>query len=341
VALGQGSSVFNSSGSNNTAVGMDSLQANTTASNNTAVGFQAGYTNTTVANQTFIGSQAGYSRSTNADNYASTMIGHLAGYTTSTGVDNTYVGGLAGRYQIGNGNTALGSGALHGVTTLAVSDQNTGIGYTSLFNVTTGFTNTAVGYGAGYLITSGAKNTIIGGYTGNQDSLDIRTLDNYVVLSDGAGNRQITMKEGQTLALDSAVPNAGTGITFPASDSPSSNANTLDDYEEGDWTPNQGAGLTVVGAFSSIGRYTKIGNMVTVWGQVTGATSVSAASTAAICSNLPFALEGTLGINGIATGYFTANSAAAHISIGAVNSVLAGQALAATPSIGFTITYRF
>src|ERR1035437_3626855 len=30
-------------------------------------------------------------------------------------------------------------------------------------------------------------------------------------------------------------------------------------YEEGTWTPNQGAGLTVVGAFSSNGSYTRIG----------------------------------------------------------------------------------
>src|ERR1035437_3947013 len=56
----------------------------------------------------------------------------------------------------------------------------------------------------------------------------------------------------------------GTGagqIKFPASQNASSDANTLDDYEEGTWTPNDasGAGLTFSTAF---GTYTKIGRTV-------------------------------------------------------------------------------
>jgi hypothetical protein len=55
------------------------------------------------------------------------------------------------------------------------------------------------------------------------------------------------------------------GITFPATQVPSADANTLDDYEEGTWTPT----LTpeVSGSISlstATGRYTKIGNRVTV-----------------------------------------------------------------------------
>lgn len=55
----------------------------------------------------------------------------------------------------------------------------------------------------------------------------------------------------------------GIGITFPATQSASTNANTLDDYEEGTWTPTDtsGAGLT----FSiNSAQYTKIGRAVTV-----------------------------------------------------------------------------
>jgi len=37
-------------------------------------------------------------------------------------------------------------------------------------------------------MTTGSKNTILGGYDGNQDSLDIRTESNNIVLSDGEGN---------------------------------------------------------------------------------------------------------------------------------------------------------
>jgi hypothetical protein len=53
---------------------------------------------------------------------------------------------------------------------------------------TTGGGNTFFGKLAGNAVTSGTKNTIIGSYTGNQGSLDIRTLSNYIVLSDGDGN---------------------------------------------------------------------------------------------------------------------------------------------------------
>ena len=56
----------------------------------------------------------------------------------------------------------------------------------------------------------------------------------------------------------------GTGIAFPATQSASSDANTLDDYEEGNWTPVM-AGVTS-GATSggSYGTYTKVGNRVTL-----------------------------------------------------------------------------
>jgi hypothetical protein len=52
----------------------------------------------------------------------------------------------------------------------------------------TGDFNTALGYQAGQLITTGTKNTIIGTYNGNEGGLDIRTLSNRIVLSDGDGN---------------------------------------------------------------------------------------------------------------------------------------------------------
>jgi hypothetical protein len=56
----------------------------------------------------------------------------------------------------------------------------------------TGAQNTFVGpyngtNGSGAAMTSGAKNTILGGYSGN-NVIDIRTLSNYIVLSDGDGN---------------------------------------------------------------------------------------------------------------------------------------------------------
>lgn len=75
-----------------------------------------------------------------------------------------------------------------------------------------------------------------------------------------------------TIGVGGATPSAsGAGITFPATQSASTNANTLDDYEEGTWTPAvSGGGLTVNSA-----TYTKIGEVVTLRMDVS-ITSVSA-----------------------------------------------------------------
>ena len=172
---------------------------------------------------------------------------------------------------------------------------NTFVGYNTGSSVTTGIQNTFISNGnittgasAGSTVTSGSSNTILGNYNGNQDSLDIRTASNYAVISDGAGNRQITMKEGQTLALDSAVPNAGTGITFPATQSASSDANTLDDYEEGTWTPTVTAfngSLTTVGTV--VGNYRKIGSLVNVFFGVTITTN-GTGSNGILVASMPF-----------------------------------------------------
>jgi hypothetical protein len=82
----------------------------------------------------------------------------------------------------------------------------------------------------------------------------------------------------QTLpAADGTVVISGTtptlnGITFPATQVPSADANTLDDYEEGTWTPvivSQTGSLT---AYTSSGTYTKVGRTVYINGKFTVTT---------------------------------------------------------------------
>lgn len=50
-------------------------------------------------------------------------------------------------------------------------------------------------------------------------------------------------------------------LQFPAAQNPSSNVNTLDDYEEGTWTPTDasGASLTLT---TPVGEYVKVGSLV-------------------------------------------------------------------------------
>jgi hypothetical protein len=76
----------------------------------------------------------------------------------------------------------------------------------------------------------------------------------------------------------------GIGITFPATQSASSDANTLDDYEEGTFTPTATAGTPggTPPTFSYDFRYTKIGRVVSI----TGYFYISSAGTAS--GNLNF-----------------------------------------------------
>src|SRR3990167_6726222 len=93
----------------------------------------------------------------------------------------------------------------------------------------------------------------------------------------GAISASTTLKVGTTLGVGNATPAAsGAGITFPATQSASTDPNTLDDYEEGTWTPDVNgttAGTTTY--TTNVGKYTKIGRMVTVnamsiWTSATG-----------------------------------------------------------------------
>jgi hypothetical protein len=131
------------------------------------------------------------------------------------------------------------------------------------------------------------------------------------------------------------IGTAGKGVDFTAdSHAAGMTSELLDDYEEGTWTPNQGAGLTVSGAFSSTGTYTKIGRHVTVIGKLNGAVSISASSAGVLCSNLPF--------NALGDGSGTQNDT--NLSSGGVvyinaTSVYAVGAIPSTTSIYFTATY--
>ena len=68
-----------------------------------------------------------------------------------------------------------------------------------------------------------------------------------------------------TMGVGGATPStSGSGITFPATQSASTDANTLDDYEEGTWTPADTSGASLSFTISGTPIYTKIGNLVTV-----------------------------------------------------------------------------
>lgn len=80
------------------------------------------------------------------------------------------------------------------------------------------------------------------------------------------------------------------GLQFPATQVPSADANRLDDYEEGSWTPNLlfGGASTGITYTTRIGTYTKIGNLVHVEVDITLSSKGSATGSATL-SGVPFA----------------------------------------------------
>jgi hypothetical protein len=137
-------------------------------------------------------------------------------------------------------------------------------------------------------------------------------------------------------AAGNLVPkNANTGINFTANTGTAGmTSQLLNWYEEGTWTPNQGAGLTLVGAFSSAGTYTRVGRQVFVQGSVSGATSVAVASAGAITSNLPFSAA----VNATGAAINAANNTSSVLRVSSA-TLTAATAIAATATITFSATY--
>jgi len=136
-----------------------------------------------------------------------------------------------------------------------------------------------------------AIQAIGGGAGSTESSLAFQTRNSGGTL----GERARIDSSGRLLVgTTTATANGGVlelsgGITFPATAVAASNANTLDDYEEGTFTPVV-YGTTTAGAgtyTTQVGAYTKIGNVVHVtialsWTAHTGTGSIR-------ISGLPFA----------------------------------------------------
>jgi hypothetical protein len=101
-----------------------------------------------------------------------------------------------------------------------------------------------------------------------------------------------TPKATTTLGVGNATPAAsGAGITFPATQSASSDLNTLDDYERGTWTPSLKFGGNSVGMTYTTqqGYYVKIGSFVMTTCLITLSAKGSSTGSATI-TGLPFSI---------------------------------------------------
>lgn len=119
----------------------------------------------------------------------------------------------------------------------------------------------------------------------------VNSINGMGISVDGGTNTQLRINT-YGIGLTGATPSSGIGVSFPATQSASSDNNTLDDFEKGNWTPVLGgdggtSGQTYNGQY---GRYVKIGNMVTCWYYV-DLSNKGTVSGNLIISGLPFAVN--------------------------------------------------
>lgn len=131
-----------------------------------------------------------------------------------------------------------------------------------------------------------------------------------VVNTDAA--QTLTNKIADALELIGITNLSGGRIKFPATQIASSDPNTLDDYEEGTWTPAFGATTTgpTLTYGTRTGRYTKIGNLVTCFFSV-AVSGLTSAGSGVLTLSLPIAADnagsfypGTVAVS-YATGFAT------------------------------------
>ena len=144
----------------------------------------------------------------------------------------------------------------------------------------------AIGDSSNIIWTNGTGSTVVAKISGTLGgdattygtlAFSIRNYNTDTVTEAININNRGNTKFNYNIGIGGATPStSGTGITFPATQSASSDANTLDDYEEGTWTPS-GDFSTSNGTRTNVdcrGTYTKVGRMVTVnfYTQVTKGT---------------------------------------------------------------------
>ena len=143
------------------------------------------------------------------------------------------------------------------------------------------------------------------GYAG-QYSMGSNGAHTFYSMGTGTAGAALTLSptlswnKDTTLTLQGGSSSSGTGIAFPATQSASSDANTLDDYEEGTFTcilTGSSSNPTGVTYFSQDGKYTKVGNLVTIFFYCGWTTYTGGSGTIRI-AGLPYAA-----VNATAGGY--------------------------------------
>jgi hypothetical protein len=280
---------------------------------------------------------AGNVTNCNLNAYASTGVTDIALYVNSTTTNNVTVNAYNSLFDgadsdvtvIGTNSCTLSNCTLtHGTATGTVVYAGTQV--VAKLNGNTITTGTGVlTLAAGKTLTANNSLTLAGT---DATTHTFPTTSATIARTDAAQ----TFTGDQTLATGNLVIGTdGKGIDFSATPG-TGTSELLSDYEEGTWTPNQGSGLVVVGAFSSDGTYVKIGRQVTVTGILFGATSIATGVGGLVTTNLPFA--NAFG-NGIGSCLSSTAAPSTVIYAASVNIYSVSATTAAT-YIFFSMTYQ-
>jgi len=175
------------------------------------------------------------------------------------------------------------------------------------------------------------------------------------VMTINSGNAlTLTLDSSQNATFAGTLDVQGGQIKFPATQNASADANTLDDYEEGTWTPvfRGGTGNPTVGYATQEGTYTKIGRKVYVRGRITLSSASGGSGTlrigglpftsAAVFSPMNVGFKNNFATTGPDSGYI--NTGSDYIDLWADNNTsitaLTPANLSATTDIIFEATYH-
>jgi hypothetical protein len=209
-------------------------------------------------------------------NLVSVVVGNAGSFTTLT-ASSTLTGA---QLTLTNANSRIVPGA----TSLALRNNADGAD-----NITISDGGTVTIQRANLILSaftkilfSAATGKLVGGGTGFSLRNNGDNADNLLIADAGAVTGRTTITATTGMAVGAATAGAG-GVAFPAVQVAVADANTLDDYEEGTWTPSLGGSATYT---VQTGTYTKVGRVVHIMGQVT-VNVIGTGSTTTI-SGLPF-----------------------------------------------------
>jgi hypothetical protein len=145
-----------------------------------------------------------------------------------------------------------------------------------------------------------------------------------------------------TIGVGGATPSAsGSGITFPATQSDSSNANTLDDYEEGTWTPTVTLNTGTATAYTiGTATYTKTGRVVVVIGSIIGTNGTFGSTNGyARMTGLPFTVATRVGTGSGGNSSNLNNGVATTFAYTTTVDIAFTSGVTSTNEFAFTATY--